>query len=663
MELRGEQNMISFDRSICSNFEKAIDKEWLETNGMGGYASSTIIGVNTRGYHGLLIAATQPPLGRMVLLSKIEETIAIGNEVYEISCNQYRGAVHPKGYEHLDSFRLDPYPIFTYIVGSTVVEKSVFMVYGENTTAITYRIIESQGIVTLRLRPLVACRDFHGRMHQSNDLYMSIWREAGSISMAPRGVRLFMSMRKDGSSGDFRESEYWYKDFEYSKEAYRGQEVYEDLYSPGYFTCTLTKGEEAAIVASKDQPPGSVAEISHLREQRNRDSILKVRSGIDHLNKLLRAADQFLVKRRDDFFSIIAGYHWFGDWGRDTMIALPGLALISKRYDVAKAILRAFARHCSEGMIPNRFSETGGQPDYNTVDASLWFVYAVKKYLDYTSDLSFIESELLLALTEIVQYYMIGTRYNIHMDKDGLIYAGEEGTQLTWMDVKIGDLVVTPRRGKAVEINALWYNALKIMEEISLNLGQKDCSTKYSSLAEKTKDSFNRTFWNDTEKCLYDYVDDYYCDASVRPNQIFAISLPYQPLTEANQKYVLDVVQEQLLTPFGLRSLSPKHEKYVGQYGGDQYSRDIAYHQGTVWPWLMGPFITAYIKVNGRSEQTKKFAKALLSRLLNKHLEDAGLGTISEIFDGDPPHHPRGCIAQAWSVGEILRAYIEDIGS
>jgi len=643
--------MVSFDGSICSDFDKAVEKEWIETNGMGGYASSTIIGVNTRGYHGLLIAATRPPLGRMLLLSKIEETLAIGGGRYDLSCNQYPGAIHPEGYKYLDSFRLNPFPVFTYAVEDAIVEKSIFMVYGENTTIVNYRLVKSPGAVTLELRPLLACRDFHGRMRENGD--MDTQWGSGSISVSHNELTLFLSASREG---EFRKSRYWYRDFEYRMELNRGQDSREDLYNPGYFVFSLKEGEEVALAASTKDPSGFDPDELRSHELKRRDSIAT------HMKSLMNAADQFLVRRGGgNLFSIIAGYHWFGDWGRDTMIALPGLTLVTGKYDAAKGILRAFASYCDRGMIPNRFPEVGEEPEYNTVDASLWFVHAVKKYLDYTSDLSLVESELFPVLTQIIQHYLSGTRYNIHADADGLIYAGEPGTQLTWMDAKIGDLIVTPRRGKAVEINALWYNALRIVEEISQKLENSQWADKCSRLAKKVKRSFNQMFWNEAENCLYDYVDGNYRDAAIRPNQIFAVSLPYQLLSQERAKSVLKVVQEELLTPFGLRSLSPKHEDYIGHYGGDAYSRDQAYHQGTVWAWLLGPFITAYVNVNGRSEKAKAFAESLLSDFLRSHLTDAGLGTVSEIFDGDPPHHPRGCIAQAWSVAEILRAYVEDV--
>jgi len=645
--------MISFGQEVCSNFDKAIEKEWLETNGIGGYASSTIVGANTRGYHGLLIAATLPPLGRMLLLSKVEETLVVENKRYELSCNQYPGAVHPEGHKYLDSFKLDPFPILTYIVGHVVIEKSVFMIHGQNTTFITYKLISSSEAVKLELRPLVACRDFHSRTHKNNEFRLDTGRK--SISISAQGTELFLS-----AQAEFQTSEHWYRNFEYREEAYRGQESHEDLYSPGYFVYTLEQGEENAIVASADGPTDLDVETARKTELKRRASISG--TGDENLDVLMSAADQFLVKRGDgDTFSIIAGYHWFGDWGRDTMIALPGLTLVSGKYDIARGILKTYAQYCDSGMIPNRFPEVGEQPDYNTVDASLWFLHAVKKYLDYTDDLNFVKSEIWPALVEVIQHYVNGTRYSIHMDEDGLIYAGVEGAQLTWMDAKIGDLVVTPRSGKAVEINALWYNALKFMEECSLKLGRKEWAANYSSLAEKTKQSFGRVFWNDAEDCLYDYVDDDRRDPAIRPNQIFAVSLPYQVLDIDRAKAVLKVVQRELLTPFGLRSLSPKHRNYVSNYGGDAYCRDTAYHQGTVWGWLLGPFISAYINVNGRSEATISFVKEALSEFTEAHLKRAGLGSISEIFDGDPPHHPRGCIAQAWSVAEILRVYVEDV--
>lgn len=653
--------MILFDRNISGNFNKAIEKEWLETNGLGGYASSTIIGVNTRGYHGLLVSAIKPPAHRMVTLSKVEETVIIDGRRYEISCNQYPGAIYPEGYKYLDSFRLDPFPTFKYVLEGAVIEKSVFMVHKSNTVFVVYKFTEASKPVSIEIRPLVACRDFHSRMHEYYSTDINVQNENDSVSITMNGVRLSLLLR----DGIYRDSSYWYKNLEYVIEAQRGQESHEDLYSPGYFTHELKQGEDISLIASTENPSLFDLETSRSHEL-NRRHIITENPLLESIPEdlryctscLLKSADQFIVKR-DDYPSIIAGYHWFGDWGRDTMISLPGLTLATEKYEIAKDILKNFARYCDRGMLPNCFPESGEQPQYNSADASLWFIYAVKKYFDYTDDLLFIESELFDVIKDIILNYREGTRYNIHADDDGLIYAGEEGTQLTWMDAKIGDLVVTARRGKVVEINALWYNALRTMEELFNKLGYHGSAQKYTHLAEKTKESFNETFWNEKGGYLYDYVDDGYFDNSIRPNQIFAISLPYQVLIQERAKSVLEIVQRELLTPYGLRTLSTNDKKYMGQYNGDQYSRDMAYHQGTVWAWLLGHFITAYVNVNGQDKQTLDFVKSLLVNLTHSHLIDAGLGTVSEIFDGDPPHHPKGCIAQAWSIAEILRALVE----
>jgi len=658
--------MLLFDRSVCGNFQQAIQKEWLETNGIGGYASSTIIGANTRGYHGLLVAATRPPVGRMVLLSKLEETLIVNGNKYEISCNEYPGVIHPEGYKYLDGFKIDPFPVFTYMVEGIIINKSIFMIQESNTTIVRYNLVKSQDDIVLELRPLIACRDFHSRLHENREFNTYIRIEDGIISIAPTNTRLFLCVRNihasDGPKAIFETSAYWYGNFEYRIELHRGQEYHEDLYSPGYFTSILSQDDEIALVASTQDPHELNIKESYSYELKRKKSILKKGSGNQNINSLMMAADQFLVQRgNDNLFSVIAGYHWFGDWGRDTMIALPGLTLAIGKYNIARGILKNFAQYCNKGMIPNRFPEAGEKPDYNTVDASLWFIYAVKKYLDYTSDLDFVSSELFHVLTQIIQNYIDGTRYNIYMDSDGLIYAGEEGTQLTWMDAKTDNLVVTPRKGKAVEINALWYNALRITGEIAKQLQNAQWYAKCSCLAEKTRISFNQAFWNESENCLYDCVDGAIRDDSIRPNQIFSISLIYPLLSDEQAKAVLRVVQQELLTPFGLRSLSPRDEKYKGHYSGNQYFRDITYHQGTVWAWLIGHFITAYVNVNGRTKEAKDFARNILSEFLNQHLNEAGLGTISEIFDGDPPHEPRGCIAQAWSVAEVLRAYLEDL--
>jgi len=379
----------------------------------------------------------------------------------------------------------------------------------------------------------------------------------------------------------------------------------------------------------------------------------------DFAQTLAVAADQYIVSRGDQK-TVIAGYHWFSDWGRDTMIALPGLTLPTGRHDVARSILRTFAGLVDQGMLPNRFPDAGEKPEYNTVDATLWFFEAARSYLSYTSDLEFVRNELYPIFADIIAWHARGTRYGIKVDSSGLLSSGEQGVQLTWMDAKVGDWVVTPRRGKPVEIQALWYNALCIMEDLARQFGDQPSQKRYRNMATVASWSFIRLFWNDKAGCLYDVTNGAPPDSSIRPNQIFAVSLPYSMLPPERAKAVVEKVQEQLLTPYGLRSLAPGDPQYNGRYTGGPAERDGVYHQGTVWPWLMGPFITAYIKVNGGGEAARRRAAAWLAPLKD-HLADGGLGHISEIFDGDTPQRPCGCIAQAWSAAEVLRAYVEDV--
>ncbi|MEK7400267.1 MAG: amylo-alpha-1,6-glucosidase [Candidatus Poribacteria bacterium] len=659
--MRGDFFVIYFGENICGDFTKATEKEWLETNGLGGYASSTIINVNTRGYHGLLVSALKPPLQRVLTLSKVEDTIIFNGKRYELSCNQYQNAIYPEGHKYLSSFRIDQYPTFRYKVENLFIEKSIFMAYGKNTVFIVYRLIDAPSPVVIELRPLIACRDFHARMHEW--LNPNINAQYGIDSISVDMINIKLSLLLNGGKFDYQP--YWYRNFEYAIEAQRCQEAYEDLYSPGYFTRELNLGDEFALIASTDDQ--YAFDLESIRSQEiSRRVTLTENKLLESLPSnfrncvscLLVSADQFIVNQ-DDHPSIIAGYHWFGDWGRDTMISLPGLTLVTGRHDIAKSILENYAKYCDQGMIPNCFAESDGQPLYNSVDASLWFIYAIKKYLDYTDDLTFIELGLFDTIKNIIRYYREGTRYNIHADKDGLIYAGDKGTQLTWMDAKVGEIVATPRYGKAVEVNALWYNALMTVSDIYKRLGDDSFAERYLDLSNEVKESFNKLFWNEKAKCLYDCVYDDHFDDSIRPNQIFAISLPYQLIDGKKAESVLNVVHRELLTPFGLRSLSPKDKKYKSQYVGDQYSRDMAYHQGTVWAWLLGHFITAYVKVNGDNEETTVFIKTVFDIFIHEHLDDAGVGTVSEIFDGDSPHHPRGCISQAWSVAERLRSFFE----
>jgi predicted glycogen debranching enzyme len=652
--------MIRFGEEICTNLDAALRREWLETNGLGGFASGTVNGCNTRRYHGLLVAATKPPVGRFVLLSKLEETLIVNGRRYELGTNCYPGVTHPQGFQYLKQFRLDPFPTFTFSVDGIEIEKTLFLVQGENTTVVEYQLrgLEDGTSVQLELRPLIAFRDYHSLTHENGAINGRISQQPGQISVCPYAglPALYLANNAD----QIESTGHWYRSFEYEVERERGLDFQEDLFNPCVLRFDVNSKPKATIIASTEPHDVDTAEAYRKREiSRRKDNALHSPVGDDFVTSLATAADQYIVSRGDQK-SVIAGYHWFSDWGRDTMIALPGLTLPTRRYDVARSILRTFAKHVDRGMLPNRFPDAGETPEYNTVDASLWFFEAVRAYLANTGDLDFVQHELYSVLNDIVAWHVRGTRFGIKLDSAGLLNSGEPGVQLTWMDAKVGEWVVTPRRGKAVEIQALWYNAVCIMENIAGRLGDEIARKRYSNLAALTKWSFNRLLWNEKGGYLYDVVNGGPPDASIRPNQIFAVSLPHSMLSSERANRVVEVVKEHLLTPYGLRSLAPSNPQYRGRYSGDGGSRDAAYHQGTVWPWLMGPFISAYVKVNGGSDAARRQAEAWLAPLKD-HLTDAGLGQVSEIFDGDPPHRPVGCIAQAWSVAELLRATVEDV--
>jgi len=651
---------IQFAPDTLKDFTAATSREWLESNGLGGFSSSTIIGLNTRRYHGLLTAATKPPVGRLVLLAKLEETLVIDGRRYELSANQYAGTVHPRGFEYQTGFRLDPFPVFTFDVEGLRLEKSVFMVQGQNTTVVHYELgprPAEMDSIKLEIRPLIAFRDYHGTTHENTAINRAVESEDGITTITPYGDLPALHFAHDVCEID--SSGYWYRNFEYSVERERGLDFAEDLFNPCTFTFDLNRFARARLIASTERR--AIRTADHFREveiNRRRSIVSPQADDIDLVHALTCAADQFLVQRAEGK-TVIAGYPWFSDWGRDTMLALPGLTLVTGRSDVARSILAEFAKHVDQGMLPNRFPDAGETPEYNTVDATLWFFEAVRALLHYTNDLQFVRDNLYPVLTGIIDWQVKGTRYNIHMDKDGLLESGEPGVQLTWMDAKVGDWVVTPRQGKPVEIQALWYNALRVMEQLAEKFGDKANRKQYKAMAERARKSFNELFWNETRNCLYDVVDSSARDASIRPNQVFAISLTNSMLSKKRAESVLRVVERELLTPRGLRTLAPIDARYIGRYEGDQRSRDGAYHQGTVWPWLMGPYLTAYIKTFG-----EKAGRAFGAQWLNNfadHLAEGCVGQVSEIFDGDAPQLPRGCVAQAWSVAELLRTAVEDI--
>ena len=649
--------VIEFDREVLAGAQESLPREWLETNGIGGFSSSTIWGLNTRRYHGLLTAATKPPVGRMVLLAKLEETVIVDGARFDLSTNRYPGVLHPRGFDYLVDFRLDPFPLFRFDIGGIRVEKTVFMVHGQNTTVVQYTLPGSRACV-LELRPLMAFRDYHSLTHRNDALRSAFGEGDGRVMFQPYDGVPALYLFHDGAA--IEKTGHWYLDFEYEAERERGLDFTEDLFNPFLMRVELAPGRACSLVATTSGHAVPHAGALRDAELQRRLAILARAPAPDPLvRRLVRAADDYVVDRGSGK-TIIAGYHWFSDWGRDTMIALPGLTLVTGRYDAARSILAEFASHVSRGMLPNRFPDAGETPEYNTVDAALWFFEAARAYLAYTLDEPFVMRELYPKLKEIIECYRAGTRYAIRAGEDGLISAGEPGTQLTWMDAKVGDWVVTPRIGKPVEIQALWYNALRIYQDLARKAGDSVGERSARELAESVRLNFNRLFWNDKDECLYDVVNGAARDASIRPNQVLAVSLPHSIVDPERGRKILRAVEKHLLTPMGLRTLAPSDAAYQPRYHGGAAARDSAYHQGTVWPWLMGPFITAYMRVHADSRDARDKLKCWLGAF-EDHLRTAGLGHISEVAGADAPHAPGGCIAQAWSAGELLRAIAEDV--
>ena len=643
-----------------SNYESGIQKEWIVTNGLGGYASSTVIGANSRTYHGLLVAAMNPPVDRTVLLSSLDEEVEVDGVLHRLAVHKYPNTVYPNGFEYLKKFKLDPFPTTVHEIRHVKIKRCIFMVHEKNTTIISYKVTNDTDNVILRLHPLTNMRNFHYTT-RSNDI--DLLQEASESGTILKNGDISLSIY---SNARYVSGGTWYYNFEYDTEHMRGQAYQEDCYNPGYFEIELKKGKNHVfVVASTDDLPDlDMDDIDDLYDQEvMRLNLLAENSGLEDTFalKLISAADSFIVKRASTRSkSIIAGYHWFSDWGRDAMIALPGLTLVTGRFDDASQILSSFAENCRDGLIPNRFADSSElQPDYNTVDASLWFIHAVGRYFAYTGDTGFVK-KMWPAVQDIIRNYKQGTHFGIRMDSDNLI---TNCGQLTWMDAKIGDFEVTPRNGKTCEVNALWYNALKTASDLAEHLDEDAHS--FAAMADDVKHNFSWMFWNPDEKCLFDRIcvnedEIVFRDQSIRPNQILAVSLPYTMLTRKREFYIVRQIEHDLLTPVGLRTLSKDNPCYKKRYVGDAVSRDIAYHNGTVWPWLIGPYVSAYTKVNNYSQKCREHAQMLLLEF-DAHLHEGGIGSISEIFDGDYPHAPRGCISQAWSVAEVLRAYVEDV--
>lgn len=672
--------VIAFGREICSHLESAECREWLVTNGIGGYASGTLAGLLTRRYHGLLIAALRPPLERTLLLAKLDETASYQGRFYSLASNRWAsGVVEPHGYKHIEHFYLDgTTPVWHFACGNALLEKRIWMQQGENTTYIRYHLHRGTNPLKLVIKALVNYRDYHNNTHADNWQMEIAPLDAGvSVKAYPEAVPLYLLV-PDAAPQHFRVSmppANWYYGFDLPVERLRGLNDYEDHLHAVTFHGTLEPGESITVIATTEAHPNLNSQSAWEHRWQYEQTLLQHYQSVtpqlpppqpsvphpDWIQQLVLAANQFIVSRplpeEPDGKTIIAGYHWFSDWGRDTMISLPGLTVVTGRYDIARAILRTFARYVDQGMLPNQFPDAGTLPGYNTIDAALWYFEAIRTYHEVTQDDQLLR-ELFPILAQIIDAYQQGTRYQIHLDPhDGLIYGGEPGVQLTWMDAKVGNWVVTPRMGKPIEINALWYHSLQMMIKFAQRLGEP--SQIYETLAAQTAQGFSR-FWQEGAGYCYDVLDTPMGDdPSLRPNQIFAISLPptgmyeYEPLLTPSQRCrVVDICAQSLLTSYGLRSLAPDDERYQGQYGGNQLQRDGAYHQGTVWGWLLGSFALAHWRAYGGAGTAREFLEPMAD-----HLSAHGIGSLSEIFEGDAPMRPRGCIAQAWTVAEVLRAW------
>lgn len=659
-----------------SGLDPLLDREWLVTNGLGGYASGTIAGVTSRRYHGLLVAALPAPLGRRLMLNHLSELLRLqeGSKALLSGLERSGGVLELPGAAYLSEFRLEMgLPVWSYKVGGCVVEKRIWLPHGQNTVHIRYELVAGNGPVRLKLQPSI-----HFRAHESavGDEQITRYRLTAADSryevwagpdLPP--LRLFLHGDRCAFTMEMREI----ADLHYRVEESRGYDCLGSLWTPGYFRTDLGANKPATLVASTENwetilAMGPAESLTAERERRLRllnAAPPALRSG--PAQELILAADQFIIvpagrvedaarahAAGDEVRTVIAGYHWFTDWGRDTMISLEGLALTTGRQVEAGYILRTFGHYIRDGLIPNLFPEGERQGLYHTADATLWFFHAIDRYLAATGDLETLRL-LLPRLVSVMEHHLRGTHFGIGVDPDdGLLRQGAPGYQLTWMDAKVGDWVVTPRRGKAVEINALWYNALKLLEGWLHAAKNEKLAQSMAEHAERARRSFNQRFWYANEGYLYDVVDgEKGDDPACRPNQVLAISLPNPILEQSRWQSVLKVVQERLLTPVGLRSLAKGHPDYKAKYYGDLRARDAAYHQGTVWAWLIGPFIDAWLKVHPEDNAgARKFLDGFVA-----HLSEACIGSISEIFDAEAPYTPRGCIAQAWSVAEVLRAW------
>jgi len=628
--------------------------EWLETDGLGGFAMGCVDGIRRRRYHGLLIAATTPPTGRMMLLNGFEATVVTSAGRFELNAQRYApDVIHPTPQAKIESFTQEPWPTWTLLLpDGTRLRQEIFMAHGRPVTCCVWRVLTPATRAMLEVRLFLSDRDYHSLHHENPSFAFEPESRGDRLTWRPyRGVPAIAVL----SNARYRHEPQWYRSFLYEQERARGLDDVEDLAAPGVLEFTLDSDEAVCVFAADVQGASTLSEdasaamlVSQLRqsERQRRESFP---------SPIHQAADAYLVQRGDGL-SIVAGYPWFTDWGRDTFIAMRGLCLATGRLDDARKILLAWADTVSQGMIPNRFPDGGDEPEFNAVDASLWYVVAVGEFLDAARAGGMRlsrpqEAKLAAAVSAIVEGYARGTRYGIRMDADGLIAAGVPGQQLTWMDARSGGREVTPRIGKPVEVQALWYNALAVAGR---------SADKWQAVGERCLASFMMKFWNEARGCLHDVVDADHvpgrCDPSLRPNQILAVGgLPLAILTSERAARVIEVIERELLTPLGLRTLAPGEPEFVAHYGGGPEQRDAAYHQGTAWPWLMGAFVNAWLRVRGSTPEARREARQRFVQPLLDHLNDAGLGHVSEIADAVEPFTPNGCPFQAWSMGELLR--------
>jgi predicted glycogen debranching enzyme len=668
-----------------SDFNTSIKLEWLITNGLGGYASSTVLGINTRKYHGLLIAAFSPPTDRNVLLSKIDVELWVQNKKFHLANQEYLGVIHPQGFKHLTRFTLSPFPTFFYEVNGIYLQKILFMPHLKNAVIASYDVNNCLNKpIQIKISPQINSRSFYhitDRFNKELVFRQENFKNGFKVEVKDKKSHFYLTSTEGKFISDDK-AKYWIDRAFFRVDASRGESCFDDNYVPGVFIIHIKPNEKKQFYISafveKDKTEDSalfsilqkneVCKTLYFEELERKHDLLnlffkqnpevKVK---DWIKLILLSMDHFIVLRNSTRKkSIIAGYHWFEDWGRDALISLPGLTLVTGRFEDAKDVLLTFKNYCNEGMMPNKFPDRDGdQPIYNTVDASLWYVYAVYQFLKYTGDFDFVYQELWITMKSIIDNYADGTLFKISMDDDGLI---KNGPQLTWMDAIVSGKPATPRKGKTVEIQALWYNALRIMSRLAEYYFKKKESDKYRLMAKKVYKNFNKKFWDPQQECLIDTLNNGEPDYTIRPNQVFALSLDFSLLDFWKMDKIMHILWSKLWGTYGLKTLVKDDPRYYGKYVGGLISRDAAYHNGTIWAWLVGPFVTAFLKTKKYTDYWRKFAfDNFLQPLFLDELYRFGLGEISEIFDGDLPHKARGCIAQAWSIAEPFRAFVEDI--